>query len=196
MSVEQRAKPAAGENEGSLDARGRWSVGRMMRDPVLDSMALAGRPISALILGCGDGWPVWALAELGVGRVLGVDARPAELERAREVRELLAYEKSKLRLERAQPLEIASSSFELVLLAETAGYPAAESDALELAHGCNPIACLIFTTDGLASREHALAAGFDSVSLLDPPADSPRSLILGERCLLSARARGRSNDGG
>lgn len=187
MNVELRAPEGGRERGAMLTARERWTFARMLREPVRDAMAIGGRSLAALVLGCGDGWLATELARLGLSRVLAVDSDATAVEQARAHRDALGYDAATIRIEPEEPPEIATESFGLVVVGEGATSTDGEGAALELARGSEPIACLILTSDRLATRERAKAAGLGRVSLLDPPADTERSFILRERCLLVAR---------
>ncbi|GLQ52034.1 class I SAM-dependent methyltransferase [Dyella flava] len=57
---------------------------RLVTDRAIIDAVLAGRPRSALDLGCGEGWLVRALSACGISAI-GVDAVPALIDRAREL---------------------------------------------------------------------------------------------------------------
>lgn len=190
------ATSALGLDPATSDDRGQepsnrhslWTRAAILREEVRDTIALrrGTSPISALVIAAGDGLLARAILDWGVDRVVGIDER-AELvaaasEPARKGLELHRVES----IVGPSPAEI--GSFEIVVLTDdAAGLCPDRADLIGLARGCAATVCAIESRDRLADRDLAREAGFERVSLAEPPTDSERSWIVRERSLLFAR---------
>lgn len=134
-----------------------WTRLQMLRGPVRDLLALRGRGASALLIGADQDRLARFLLELGVGSVSEDSA--------------------------------ANRRYDLVVVASPNNAGRTEGEAVQLACERTAIggACAIFSRSRLATRDLAREVGFARVSLVQPPADAERSLVLMERCLLIAR---------
>ena len=181
IAIELPSPP--GERAWPGARHGEWTLALMLREPVRDLLALRGRGADALVLGCGSGAIARRLTELGLERVVGADSRPDLLDAAR--RECEESGNEALRLERFEELDW-SRRFDLVVVESPAGCSLEESEVLRRALPITGEACVIITADRLESRSRASEAGFEKVSLIEPPTDAERSFVLLERCLLIA----------
>lgn len=170
-----------------------WTLMQMLREPVRDLLAERGRDgTTAVVLGCGSGRVARHLLELGFDSVLGLEDRSGLLADAEASRDELGISARSLRLAasaeaapaRAPAATAPGAAF--VLIEDPAG-AGGEQAALQLARRLGDGPCAILTIDRLGSRERARAAGFERVSLIQPPADAERSLVLLQLTLLVAR---------
>ncbi len=90
----------------------------LIEPPVRAALADAGPGAVALDLGCSEGWFSHRLLEWGAARVVGVDLRPENIERAIAVRDHLGVPAERLELVAADVFELdpdALGSFDVVL---------------------------------------------------------------------------------
>lgn len=170
-----------------------WTVMQMLREPVRDLLAERGRDdASAVVLGCGGGRLARHLLDLGFNSVLGLEGRSGLLAEARARRAELGISAADLELAGLSESPERRAAF--VLIEDPAG-AGGEQAALRLARRLGDGPCAILTADRLGSRERARGAGYDRVSLIQPPADAERALVLLQLTLLIARP-GLSEQGG
>lgn len=167
-----------------------WSLAETLRPVVLDARALAERPLTALLIGCDEGYLGHRLLEWGVESVLAAESRADVLERALAVREQRGIEPGALDLRAcATPEELhleRAQRFDIAIVDERAGRLGARPEALEIA-AAHCAVCVLITPDRLVGATGLRAAGFAKPRLLDPPADSERRLIAFELNLMLAR---------
>jgi len=90
----------------------------LIEEPVREALARAGEDATVLDVGCSEGWFAHQVLDWGAGRVVGIDARAAVLERARLVRDHLGVPAERLELIEGDLFELdlqALGGFDVVL---------------------------------------------------------------------------------
>lgn len=146
-----------------------WTRERMIEGPARDALAMSDDP-TALALACGEGWLCHELLAWGARRVVGVEARPRHLRRARLLREHFAVSAEQLDL-RAESEKSAGGRYDVVVLAGVTGSAAEDLDLPRLAASATGGICAIECrgADAEAVAGVALAAGLASVEIARPP---------------------------
>ena len=188
---EQSFDLAPGRSTSLTDRGGRhlhYSLAAMLLPTVRDLLALAERPLRALVLGCEEGYMAHCLLDWGVGAVLAIEPRADAVERAKRMRELAAIpaDELEIRTEPASGLSYAADRFDIAIADGRAGRPGSDPAALSALAGCSAV-CALIAPDRLAAAHALRAAGFGKPTLAQPPADCERRLIAYELNLMIAR---------
>ena len=163
-----------------------------VREAAIEPYALDGLALNddrvALDLSCGEGRLAHRLLEWGAKRILAVSDDPEALHRARLLRKHFAIDPGELELRPAAELEPAAEpDHDVVLLVPTSGKEGLIDLAAARCRGICAFECTDEEANGVA--EAALAAGFASVTRVEPPTHAVTPFLLGEREILVATAR-------
>lgn len=144
----------------------------MLRGPVRDVIALAERPLKALMVGSREAWLVPQLLSWGIERVRVEDDDSLRRERVRSWVDQLAIDPERVTL--ASGGRKVGDPYDFALLDCRAGMPGA-SALTRVAQETMTAAAL--TDQAPATWAAASAAGLEGLVHLEPPPDSERRLI-------------------
>lgn len=150
----------------------------LIEKPARAALADAGEGAVALDLGCSEGWFAHRLLDWGAARVVGVDLRAENIERARAVRDHLGVSADRLELIQADVFDLdpdALGTFDVVLALALIYHLQDPTGALRQARRLTRRACIVDTQ--LTRQEEPVVHGLGAPGHFDRAAASFAAIV-------------------